>query len=127
MPLSTSNNELSDLGAKAIREAFITYRTRFREITRRAQSRFIDRDWQAMRTDAARRLELYREAVDRIEIDIRQLMANRVQDKRIWADIKTAYSARLFSNDDWELAETFFNSTTRRIFPPWELIQILNL
>ena len=69
-----------------------------------------------MRADAARRLELYREAVDRIEADIRQLLAGRVQDKRIWAEIKTAYSARLIGNDDWELAETFFNSITRRIF-----------
>ena len=101
---------------RAIHEAFITYRTRFMEITRQAQSRFIDRDWQAMRADAARRLELYREAVDRIEADIRQLLAGRVQDKRIWAEIKTAYSARLIGNDDWELAETFFNSITRRVF-----------
>ena len=116
MPQSISNNKLSDQGAKAIHEAFITYRTRFMEITRRAQSRFIDRDWQAMRTDAARRLELYRETVDRIEAGIRQLLADRVQDKRIWTDIKSAYSARLIGNDDWELAETFFNSITRRVF-----------
>ena len=116
MPQSISNIKLSAQGAKAIHEAFITYRTRFMEITRQAQSRFIDRDWHAMRADAARRLELYREAVDRIEADIRQLLAGRVQDKRIWAEIKTAYSARLIGNDDWELAETFFNSITRRIF-----------
>jgi isocitrate dehydrogenase kinase/phosphatase len=116
MPQSISNIKLSAQGAKAIHEAFITYRTRFMEITRQAQSRFIDRDWHAMRADAARRLELYREAVDRIEADIRQLLAGRVQDKRIWAEIKTAYSARLIGNDDWELAETFSNSITRRIF-----------
>ena len=116
MRQSASDNKLSDQGARAIHETFIAYRTRFMQITRRAQSRFIDRDWQAMRTDATRRLELYREAVDRIEADIRQLLAGRVQDKRIWAEIKTAYSTRLVGNDDWELAETFFNSITRRIF-----------
>jgi isocitrate dehydrogenase kinase/phosphatase len=69
-----------------------------------------------MRADASRRLALYRGAVDRIELDIRQLLADRVQDKRTWAGIKAAYSANLVHNDDWELAETFFNSTTRRIF-----------
>jgi isocitrate dehydrogenase kinase/phosphatase len=116
MPQSLSNNKPSDQCAKAIHEAFITYRKRFMEITRRAPSRFIDRDWHAMRTDAARRLELYREAVDRIEADICQLLTDRVQDKRIWTVIKTAYSARLIDNVDWELAETFFNSITRRIF-----------
>ena len=116
MTQAASDCKLSDQGARAIHETFIAYRTRFMQITRRAQSRFIDRDWQAMRTDATRRLELYREAVDHIEADIRQLLANRVQDKRIWANIKTAYSSRLISNDNWELAETFFNSITRRIF-----------
>ncbi len=116
MPLSASNNKLSNHGAKAIYEAFTTYRTRFMEITRRAQSRFIGRDWQAMRTDAARRLEIYRETVDHIEADIRRLLADRVQDKRMWADIKSVYSTRLIGKADWELAETFFNSITRRVF-----------
>jgi len=116
MTQSTLDGELTGRGAKAILTAFSTYRQRFKEVTRCAQSHFINRDWQAMRTGAYRRLELYREGVDGIEADIRQILAGRVQDKRIWADIKTAYSARLVSNDDWELAETFFNSITRRIF-----------
>ena len=116
MPQPASKNRLADQGAKTIHEAFLTYRAQFMEITRRAPSRFVNRDWQAMRTDATRRLELYREAVDRIEAAICQFLAARAQDKRLWADIKTAYSARLISNDDWELAETFFNSITRRVF-----------
>ncbi len=113
---STSNNKRSHQGAIAIYEAFITYRTRFMEITRRAPLHFVDREWQAMRADAARRLELYRQAVDRIEADIRRLLADSVLDKRMWADIKAAYAAELVNHDAWELAETFFNSITRRIF-----------
>ena len=116
MTQATSDGELTGCGAKAILTAFNTYRTCFKEITHRAQSNFIYRDWQAMRADAYRRLALYREGVDGIEADIRQLLTDGVGDKRIWADIKTAYSVRLVSNDDWELAETFFNSITRRIF-----------
>jgi len=116
MTQALTNSQLSYQGANAIRKAFKTYRTRFKEITERAQSRFLDRDWQAMRTEATQRLELYRDAVDRIETVIRQLLADRVQDRPIWADIKAVYSATRVRNDDWELAETFFNSTTRRIF-----------
>ena len=110
------DSELSQQGATAILSAFNTWRTRFKEITRRAQSHFLDRNWHAMRTDATLRLELYRVAVDRIEDGIRQLLADHVQDKQIWADIKAAHAAMLVGNDDWELAETFFNSVTRRIF-----------
>jgi isocitrate dehydrogenase kinase/phosphatase len=69
-----------------------------------------------MRADAILRLELYKEAVDHIEDDIRQLLADRIQDKQIWSAIKTAYSTMLVGSNDWELAETFFNSVTRRIF-----------
>ena len=110
------DKDLSDQGARAIRNAFNTYRLQFIEITRRAQSHFIGCNWQAMRSDATRRLALYRDTVDRIEAGIRQLLADRDQDKQIWSAIKAAYSARLVRNDDWELAETFFNSVTRRIF-----------
>lgn len=113
---SNSDNELTVQGAKAILKAFNTYRERFKEITRRARSHFIGSNWQAMRLDATRRLALYRQAVDRIEDEIRQLLGDRVENKGAWADIKTAYSATLVSNDAWELAETFYNSVTRRIF-----------
>ncbi len=116
MSQSTSNNALADQGAKAILDAFSSYRAEFKDITRRSQTHFIERNWQAMRVDATRRLELYREAVNRIEVDIRHLLANRSEDKSIWVDMKTAYSGMHVNRDDWDLAETFFNSTTRRIF-----------
>ena len=104
MTQAFSNSQLADQGAKAIRNVFNTYHTRFKEITKRARSRFLDRDWQAMRTDATQRLELYRKAVDRIETGIRQLLAGRVQDIQIWADLKAAYTAMPVRNNDWELA-----------------------
>jgi isocitrate dehydrogenase kinase/phosphatase len=110
------DNRLSGQGATAIYRAFSTYRSRFKDITRRAPLQFKDRDWHGVRADAIRRLDLYKDAVDRIEIDIRRLLADQVQEKRGWAVIKAAYSAMLIQNDDWELAETFFNSITRRIF-----------
>jgi isocitrate dehydrogenase kinase/phosphatase len=43
-------------------------------------------------------------------------LEDRVYDKLIWASMKAVYSGMIASRDDWELAETFFNSTTRRIF-----------
>ena len=79
MTQALTNSQLSDQGANAIRKAFKTYRTRFKEITERAQSRFLDRDWQAMRTDAAQRLELYRDAVDRIETAVGRDLADGLE------------------------------------------------
>ena len=113
------NNHLIGQGVSAIYRAFSAYRSRFKEITRRAPIRFKNRDWHGVRADAIRRLDLYKDAVNRIEIDIRRLLADQVQEKNIWAVIKAAYSGMLIQNDDWELAETFFNSITRRVLPRW--------
>jgi len=116
MSQSPINNRLSSQGATAIYRAFGTYRSQFKDITRRAPLRFKHRDWHGVRADAIRRLDLYKDAVDHIEIDIRRLLADQVEEKSVWAVIKSAYSRMLVQNDDWELAETFFNSITRRIF-----------
>ena len=110
------NNRLIGQGATAIYQAFGIYRSRFKEITRRAPMRFKNRDWQGVRADAVLRLDLYKDTVNRIEIDIRRLLADHLQEKSVWAAIKAAYSGMLVQNDDWELAETFFNSITRRVF-----------
>ena len=110
------SKRLTSHGASAIYQAFDTYRNRFKDITRCAPLRFKNRDWHGMRADAIRRLDLYKDAVDRIETDIRRLLADQVQEKSVWAIIKATYSGMLIQNDDWELAETFFNSITRRIF-----------
>ena len=116
MAQTTLEKERADRGANAILKAFNTYRKQFKEITRRSQTHFKDCDWHAMRLDATRRLELYTVAVDGIETGIRQLLGNSIEDKKAWVDLKAAYSAGLIGSDDWELAETFFNSVTRRIF-----------
>ena len=116
MSPSPTERALAKRGASAIYEAFNTYRFRFKEITRRAQGRFNNRDWHGMRLDAVQRLDLYPTVVNRIETDMRRLLADRVQEIQIWTEIKAVFSGMLVGNDDWELAETFFNSITRRIF-----------
>ena len=103
-------------GARAIKETFINYRKQFDEITARAFARFKALDWPGMRADAAARLEIYKNEVDRVESTIRQLLVDQVEDKLLWASLKTEYAARVRARQDRELAETFFNSVTRRIF-----------
>jgi isocitrate dehydrogenase kinase/phosphatase len=41
---------------------------------------------------------------------------NRINDKEIWMSIKATYTGLSGKLDIWELAETFFNSVTRKIF-----------
>jgi isocitrate dehydrogenase kinase/phosphatase len=102
--------------ANLIYDAFNAYRALFKEITRRAQSRFRARDWQGMRKDSAERLSLYKKVVDHAEDRIRSLLEDAIQDKKLWSVMKSVYSNLIAGNDDWEIAESFFNSVSRRVF-----------
>ena len=111
-----SDSRLANLGAQAILERFNAFHSSFKDITRRAAERFLNRDWHGLQEDATKRLGLYRQAADAIEDIIRRLLGERVKDKLTWAGMKAVYSGRIFHQNDRELAETFFNSITRRIF-----------
>ncbi len=109
-------NNLPELAAKAIRHAFDLYQTRYGSITQRAKARFEDRDWRGMQADARERLDLYKNVVDETVAQVNELLGDRGADTRIWAEIKVVYGALVAPLNLWELAETFFNSITRRIF-----------
>ncbi len=116
MTQTLSISRLANLGAEVIFSAFETYRERFGAITCRGQSRFEERDWLAMRGDAAERLDLYREVVDATLAELHTLSVPRIGHKLLWASMKAVYSGLIARCHQWELAETFFNSITRRIF-----------
>ena len=107
---------VAELGAAVIRDAFGAYRERFRHITREARRHFETRDWLAGQRDSARRLDLYGEAVNEALVGLRPLLQDRVHDRDAWPRLRTAYAALLWGSVDADLAETFFNSVTRRIF-----------
>ncbi len=111
-----SDSRLSNLCAQAIIAAFERYQQRHHEIIHRARKRFETMDWHGLQADAAERLDLYREIIGEIATEIQELLADRREDKLIWAGLKAVYSGLITGRNDWELAETFFNSVTRRIF-----------
>jgi isocitrate dehydrogenase kinase/phosphatase len=116
MPQQLTDSRLANLGTNAIHTAFDAYQTRFKAITQRAKQRFERREWHAMQADATERLDLYKAVVDRVVDAITQLLGARLHDKLVWASMKAVYSSLIAGRDEWELAETFFNSVTRRIF-----------
>ena len=112
----TTTSRLANLGAAVIFNGFTSYHEQFKAITRRAPDRFIRQNLEGIRLDALERLGLYRQWVDRIEKEIRDLLQERLKENLVWVGMKAVYSGRIVDRTDWELAETFFNSITRRIF-----------
>ena len=106
----------ADLCAEDILKAFVECQAKFKIITLRAKACFENRDWHGMKADADERLDLYEKVISQIVDKIRSLFNNRINDKGTWVNIKTVYSALSGELEVWELAETFFNSVTRKIF-----------
>ncbi len=116
MSANLTPSRLASIAANAICNAFDYYQTQFKAITRRAKAHFEHRDWHGMQSDAAERLDLYKGVTDQIVSEIRDLLGERRNDKLIWVSLKAVYSGLIAEREDWELAETFFNSVTRRLF-----------
>lgn len=109
-------DRLARIAARSILDAFEDYRRRFARITRRAKRRFEQRDWQAAQRDGVERLEIYSRVVDDAERDIRELLGDAAHDKPLWTAMRGAFAGHIAPRLDRELAETFFNSVTRRLY-----------
>jgi isocitrate dehydrogenase kinase/phosphatase len=100
----------------AIHSAYDQYARGFDEITRRARTRFEGRDWSGAQADATERLVLYKAHVDAAVSDVHDILEDAVMERTVWAAMKSAHALRVTHRPDAELAETFFNSVTRRVF-----------
>ena len=111
-----SDSRLANEGANVIAAAWNDFSDRFSIVTRRARHRFLAADWQAIAADHVERLDLYSSFVSRAEADIRTLLGDRLEARDVWIGMRAVYSGLVNTRPDWELAETFYNSITRRIF-----------
>ncbi|HJR50198.1 MAG TPA: isocitrate dehydrogenase kinase/phosphatase AceK regulatory subunit, partial [Gemmatimonadales bacterium] len=102
--------------ARAIHTAYEHWVSGFEEITRRARDRFERRDWRGAQADATARLALYRIHLDGAVADVSDILEDAVLERTRWAAVKARHQQGLAGRPDAELARTFFNSVTRRIF-----------
>ena len=101
--------------ARILYERFEAFHSDFIAVTARAEGRFLARDWQGHRQDAAERLNLHTAAVlDTVETCRARLPATGA--RQAWIDAQRRYVELVSQRSDMELAETFYNSVTRRLF-----------
>jgi isocitrate dehydrogenase kinase/phosphatase len=109
-------SELAAACAATIRDAFADYDSRFDDITRRAKTRFEQRDWSGAREDAVARIELYDQCVAEISDALSTRLGEWAEDRHLWSAIRDRYAALIAPLLDQELNKTFFNTLTRRFF-----------
>jgi isocitrate dehydrogenase kinase/phosphatase len=115
-PAPITDSRLAALCAQKTHQAFLDYRKCFQVITRRARERFLRRDFAGAYADAAERLQLYGNVLAGLTSNIEDLMGPRLGERSVWTAIKAVYSALIAQSSGWEIAESFFNSLTRRVF-----------
>ena len=99
-----------------IMQAYDAYHDAFKEITRRAEIRFTNEDWKGFREDAVERLGLYGDTVERTVSELIDRIGDKEDAANTWTAVKQRFSGLVADRHDHELAETFFNSVTRRVF-----------
>jgi isocitrate dehydrogenase kinase/phosphatase len=114
--LTASTDSGNRAAAVAIHTAYERWIRGFEEITRRARERFERRDWRGAQADATARLALYRIHLDGAVADVGDILEDAVLERTRWAAVQAKHQAGLADRPDAELARTFFNSVTRRIF-----------
>ncbi|MFN8653922.1 MAG: bifunctional isocitrate dehydrogenase kinase/phosphatase [Gemmatimonadales bacterium] len=101
--------------AHAILDVFEAHQAQFRLVTRRAEGRFLQRDWRGGQQDAAERLTLYRRFIGWSVQDTRRRLGPSVDDLELWREAKEAYLRAARGRNEAELALTFFNSVVRQV------------
>lgn len=69
-----------------------------------------------MQSDAVERLGLYRQAVSAVLASLRTLLGERLSRRDLWRGIRLSYVEQISDESDDEMARTFFNSVTRKLF-----------
>ena len=118
--LSTSDqtpyNGLARDGARAMRDVFEDYHSRFRAAARRAARHFRVRDWPTARHEASDRLRFYSRSVDHAIASVVRRARDAAADRRFWMAMREEYASLVEGRLDREIAATFFSSVTRRRF-----------
>jgi isocitrate dehydrogenase kinase/phosphatase len=103
--------------ADTIHWAFDEHQLRLRAVTQRVRQRFERRDWLGIRQDTVERLDLHPRGIARARDTLRGQLGDRFGDRATWTALKEAYTREIIGRNDFELAQTFFNSLTRQVFP----------
>ncbi|MBJ31534.1 MAG: bifunctional isocitrate dehydrogenase kinase/phosphatase [Acidimicrobiaceae bacterium] len=102
--------------ADTILAGFVDYIAGFRKVSRRSAAHFTNRAWVAQEDDSRQRLSLHRSTVVATVDRVRPLVDGVADRRGAWRVARSHYKDRIAERSDFGLAETFFNSVTRRVF-----------
>lgn len=102
--------------ASIIHDGFDAFYAEFMRLTRRARQSFDDGQWMRLHDDSQARIDLYQRYVSRTLAALAPIARRFVEDQALWRNAHRAYAHSIAERIDLEVAETFFNAITRKIF-----------
>ncbi|TGD74133.1 bifunctional isocitrate dehydrogenase kinase/phosphatase [Mangrovimicrobium sediminis] len=102
--------------ARTILNGFEAYFAEFQNITLAARSRFENADWPGMQEASRQRIDLYKEKTIQVNTYVELIAGERLRDFEFWREAKAIYSRLIEDHDNFEIAETFYNSVFCAVF-----------
>ncbi len=107
---------MPDQIATLVHEGFETFYAEFMRLTRAARLHFDQCEQLAVQDLQQARIDLYHRYVARTLGSLRPITRRAPQDLALWKRAHVAYAEEVADRVDVEVAETFFNAITRKIF-----------
>jgi isocitrate dehydrogenase kinase/phosphatase len=112
---SMTLNQSADLAAKLTLDGFDSFSRQFQTITLRAERRFEEKDWPGGLRDSSERLDLYETVLNQLADQLRSAVGQCATEEALWVLARPRFAALVADRYDIDRAETFFNSTTRKM------------
>ena len=96
--------------ARTILNGFESYFAEFQNITLAARTRFENADWHGMQQASTQRIDLYKEKTTLVYEYVELIAGDQLHDFSFWGEAKDIYSELIEGHNNFEIAETFFNS-----------------
>ena len=102
--------------ARTILNGFESYFADFQNITLAVKSRFENADWHGIRHAGIQRIDLYKAKTNMVLEYVELIAGEQLRDLDFWRDARATYSDLIVGHNNFEIAETFFNSVYCAVF-----------
>jgi isocitrate dehydrogenase kinase/phosphatase len=102
--------------ARTILNGFESYFADFQNITLAAKPRFESGDWQGVHAASTQRIDLYKQKTSKIYEYVELIAGNQLRDFKFWREARESYARLVEGHNNFEIAETFFNSVYCAVF-----------
>ena len=102
--------------ARTILNGFESYFAEFQNVTLAAKSRFENADWHGIRYASTWRIDLYKEKTSQIYEYVELIAGEHLRDFEFWREARDVYARLIEGHNNFEIAETFFNSVYCAVF-----------